>query len=227
MSISLDRAVAERAPTSPFEAEPTTVWRTWLVRTSRHGPDREPILTGVFGFPWRGPDIDAKCTIQVLDVTASRPGRARIDRHHRTIPDPSCTCGIYGSTDLLEIPAADLLPSGVPVVTGFVELSGRLLARTTTRRAQHARIVGPLTLGPGRPPPATRLLRRAGFDPQPSRVVSEREGFRVVWGAGRVGTAYAEWLTASSAALAGRYGVDVIMSRPIAEPQRPTNPDIS
>jgi len=210
MSISLDRRVIESGPSRDAHAEPITVRRTWLVRSTRLGTNRAPILTGVFGFRWRGADLDAKCTIQVRDAGASHPGRPRVDRHHPAIPDPGCTCGIYGSTDLLEAPAADLLPSAVPVVTGFVELSGRLIAKDSTLRAQHARIVGPLTIGSGRPPVAARLARRLGFDSRPSRVTSERGGYRVVWGAGRVGVSWEEWLGEATAVLAARYRVEIV-----------------
>lgn len=210
MSISLHHRAAESVPLRQTDAEPITVWRTWLVRSARFGRSREAILTGVFGFPWRSGDLDAKCTIQVRDAGASHAGRPRVDRHHPTIPDPGCTCGIYGSTNLLEPPAAELLPSAVPVVTGFVELSGRLLARGDTIRAQHASIVGPLSIGPGRPPAAARLVRRIGFDLRPARVTSERGGYRVVWGAGRAGVSWDEWLDEAAIALAGRYDVEIV-----------------
>jgi hypothetical protein len=211
MSISLDRRVAESVPSRDVYAEPITVRRTWLVRSTRLGTNRVPILTGVFGFPWRDADLDAKCTIQVRDAGASHPGRPRVDRHHPAIPDPRCTCGIYGTTSLLEAPAADLLPSAVPVVTGFVELSGRLIAKDATIRAQHARIVGPLTVGPGRPPVAARLARKLGFDSRPTRVTSERGGYRVVWGAGRVGLSWGEWLEDAADALTVRYRVEIVV----------------
>jgi hypothetical protein len=112
---------------------------------------------------------------------------------------------------LLEAPAADLLPSAVPVVTGFVELSGRLIAKDATIRAQHARIVGPLTVGPGRPPVAARLARKLGFDSRPTRVTSERGGYRVVWGAGRVGLSWGEWLEDAADALTVRYRVEIVV----------------
>lgn len=212
MSISFDRRVAEYVPSRDAHAEPITVRRTWLVGSTRLGTNRVPILTGVFGFPWRGADLDAKCTIQVRDAGASHPGRPWVDRHHPAIPDPGCTCGIYGSTSLLAAPAASLLPSAVPVVNGFVELSGRLIARDATIRAQHARIIGPLTVGPGRPPIATRMARRLGFDARPSCVTSERGGYRVVWGAGRVGVPWEEWVDETADALAARYRVEIVVA---------------
>lgn len=207
MTLSLHPTSIDSHPS----AGPSTVWRTWLVRPMRLGADPKPTLTGVFGFPWREPDLDAKCAIQDLDTWATRPGPVRIDRHHPAIPHAGCTCGIYASTDLLEAPAADLLPSATPVVTGFVELSGRLLAQGTVIRAQHARIVGPLTIGPGKPPLLVRLARKIGRNPQASRIVSEGGRYRVVWGAGRIGIVYDEWLAATASDLSSRYQVPVLV----------------
>lgn len=212
MSVAFHPAYTETGPSAEPTVEPTTVWRTWLVRPMSVGTDTEPTLTGVFGFPWRDSELDAKCAIQDLDTWATRPGPVRVDRHHPSIPDPGCTCGIYASTDLLEAPATDLLPAATPVVTGFVELSGRLLARGTVIRAQHARIIGPLTIGPGRPPLVVRLARKIGWSPRTSRVVAEGRRYRVVWGAGRIGDEYDDWLARTASELSSRYRVPVLAS---------------
>ena len=212
MSFSLCTADTQTRPYLASPSGPRTVWRTWLVRPMRLGTDPEPILTGVFGFPWREPELDAKCAIQDLDTCATRPGPVRVDRHHPTIPHPGCTCGIYASTDLLATPATDLLPAATPVVTGFVELSGRLLTRGSVVRAQHARIIGPLTIGPGRPPLTVRLARRAGLSLEPTRVALEEQRYRVVWGAGRIGETYDEWLAAAASGLSSRYRVSVVVT---------------
>lgn len=212
MSVTFHPAYTETGPSAEPTVEPTTVWRTWLVRPMSVGTDTEPTLTGVFGFPWRDSELDAKCAIQDLDTCATRPGPVRVDRHHPTIPHPGCTCGIYASTDLLATPATDLLPAATPVATGFVELSGRLLTRGSVVRAQHARIIGPLTIGPGRPPLTVRLARRAGLSLEPTRVALEEQRYRVVWGAGRIGETYDEWLAAAASGLSSRYRVSVVVT---------------
>jgi hypothetical protein len=187
------------------------LWRSWhVVPDTPPGGQPVALLTGIFGFPWREPVIDAKCTEQdraVLGVDMAK----QVDRHHRVVPDPSCTCGIYAGRDELVRPRIARPPRSRPLVTGFVALAGRVIQERDVYRAQQARIVGPLTLWLGRPPLSAAAVARAlGRRPRPQRVVTVRDRFEVVWTASRAGTPVAEWLARTAGELARRYGVDVI-----------------
>ncbi len=193
-------------PTVRTSREPLVVWRTWLIVPERRpGGDVVPLLTGLFGFPWRTAELDAKCTIQDWDRTGA-PGRPTVDRHHRLIPDPDCTCGIYASRAALVEPELDLVPRGMPIATGFVELTGHILETDRTHRAQHARIAGPLTVLPGRMPLGTRFMTRA---PRPRTVVTDRHGYRTRWVDAAAGRPYPEWRREVGRQLRHRYGVVV------------------
>jgi hypothetical protein len=198
-------------PQASADAGAMVVLRTWLIGAERrtHGPP-VPVLTGIFGFPWRSSHLDAKCTIRDWERGSLGPGTRRVDRHHPVIPAPGCTCGIYASTDLLSTPAEDLLPAAVPIAVGFVELSGPKVRDGEILRAQGARIIGPLTIAPGRPPLNARLARWVGGDPRPGRIVDDGDRFRVLWHGAAVGTPYPTWVTEAAANLESRYRVPVI-----------------
>lgn len=137
-------------------------------------------------------------------------GAFTLDRHHAVIPDPYCTCGIYAGSDELVAPLTH--PArGVPYVTGFVALRGRVLVTPTGYRAQRALMVGPLTLHPGRPPFAVALARRFGAPLVPSRVVSGPGGYRTLWRPRRP-NALDTWLDETTVKLTHRYGVPVLLS---------------
>jgi len=198
-------------PQASADAGARVVLRTWLIGAERttHGPPH-PVLTGIFGFPWRTASLDAKCTIRDWERGSLGPGTRHVDRHHPVIPAPSCTCGIYASTDLLSTPAEELLPAATPIAVGFVELSGPKVRDGDILRAQSARIVGPLTIAAGRPPLNARLAHRLGKDPRPGRVIDDGDRFRVLWHRAAVGTPYPTWVRQSAASLESRYGVPVI-----------------
>ncbi len=183
------------------------VRRTWTIAPeSRRDGTIVPLLTGIFGFPWRTATLDAKCAIVERDH-GSVGGRTRmVDRHHRVVPDPDCTCGIYATADVDARPAA-LVVRTRPVASGFVALSGRILRAGTTLRAQRAAIVGPLAIDLGRPPLAAVALMRTPRPPHPLRVTIEAGAFKVLWGWGTDRTG--DWLAATAAALADRYGLEV------------------
>ena len=115
--------------------------------------------------------MDAKCTIRDRRLGGGAGVSTKVDRHHRRIPAEDCTCGIYGSADEA-LEGVHLAPSGVPLVTGLVELSGRVIRSGSHLRAQHASIVGPLALDLGRPPFGVSMLRRIGL---PAAAADERE----------------------------------------------------
>lgn len=194
-------------PTTRTSAEPLVVWRTWLVVPEAHrGSETLPLLTGLFGFPWRTAHLDAKCTIQDRAMAGGPVGVRTIDRHHRLVPDPDCTCGIYASRATLGDPPPGLVPRGAPVVTGFVELSGHILETEDHHRAQHARIVGPLHLAPGRVPLSARLPGRVLAPPA---IVTERTSYRTRWTRGITGEPYEAWRRRIGRLLAHRYAVPV------------------
>lgn len=196
-------------PTSPQHASPRVVWRSWLLAPERR-PLREDtlVLTGLFGFPWRTGNLEAKCTVRDHDRVVGLAPRM-LDRHHASIPAVDCTCGIYASYDLSATPAANLIPTERPVVTGFVELSGRSVTTGAIMRASRARIVGPLTILPGTPPWTSRVWARFGRIPEPATVTVERTMLRVTWGSATVGMPWASWRARAVHQLTRRYGVEV------------------
>ncbi len=185
---------------------PLVVWRTWLLQPEQISGI--PILTGLYGFRWPGPEMDAKCTLQDPAIGDHRPGRRRIDRHHRVIPDPHCSCGIYAGLDELTRLRSPRPPRRVPFVTGFVALSGRVLVDGEMLRAQHATIIGPLSLALGRPP-FWHSLAPVVTASLPARVVAYRGTYRTLWTKRDVGEAGPMWLQSQARALSLRYRVAV------------------
>lgn len=186
------------------------VWRSWSL-VPDHGTDGEPgtLLTGLYGFPWRDRQVDAKCTQQDRAVDGVDM-RTRVDRYHRVVPAEHCTCGIYAGRDELVNPRVPKPPRGRPLVTGFVELGGHMIQEPEVYRAQRATIVGPLTIWVGRMPPGVAAAARLGKRARPVRVVTARDEYRVLWTRGKVGTPIGEWLASVTTALTLRYAVQVI-----------------
>jgi hypothetical protein len=179
------------------------VWRTWLVAPEHHRRGAaEPILTGLFGYPWRRAELDAHCTRDEPVPTATH--RAR---HHPIVPHPECTCGIYAGRDELITARIPQPAAAQPFAAGFVELSGRILLGPTGYRAQRATIVGPLTLGFGRRP---HLLLGAARTTPPVGVRITPHRYRAVWRTRRGVAPLGEWLEETAAALRQRYGVPVV-----------------
>ena len=207
----IDTQVDMVPPTDPDGAGPTVVLRSWLVVADRLPLNRTlPMLTGLYGYPWRTGRLDARCTAaNRFDHEFTLP--PRIERHHSTVPEPSCSCGIYANSDETPEPVRLRSPVGVPVVTGFVELSGRIVTESTTYRAQRASIVGPLTLHPGRPPLRAVLLHRSI---RPQRVATVGADFQVRWADRPTGAEWVDWAMGTSRSLAARYEVEVLASRP-------------
>ncbi len=202
---------AHQLPSVRTDDGPLVVWRTWLVvpDISRAARTTTPMLTGLMGFPWRGPELDAKCTIQVPNPGPNAFTRPTIDRHHRRIPDPDCTCGLYAGRDDLVGPPMRLVPRGVPIATGFVELSGHILETERHWRAGHARILGPLHLLAGRIPVVDALAQRTGLERSPRTVGIEHGTYRVRWSRWSDGIGFAEWRLDTARRLSHRYEVDV------------------
>ena len=196
-------------PTVRQDSDPLVVWRTWIVRPEeRRGKPTVPMLTGLLGFPWRTGEMDAKCIVQDPDHGRTGYSRTTMDRHHYRVPDPDCTCGLYATRAALEGPPTALVPRGLPVVTGFVELSGHILEGRSNFRAQHARIIGPVHLSAGRIPLADAAMRGMGVARSPQRVVVDRGEYRIGWKPGR-GRDHATWRRETRGLLADRYLVDV------------------
>ena len=207
----IDTRVDMVHPTDSDGAGPTVVLRSWLVVAERLPLNHMlPMLTGLYGYPWRTGRLDARCTAaNQFDHEFTLP--PRIERHHSTVPEPSCSCGIYANRDETPEPVRLRSPVGVPVVTGFVELSGRIVTESTTYRAQRASIVGPLTLHPGRPPLRAALLHRSI---RPQRVATIGADFQVRWADRPTGEEWIDWAMETSRSLAARYQVEVLASRP-------------
>lgn len=193
------------APFPPQTGGPV-VRRSWKLVPGSQGP----LLTGLFGFPWREPVMQAKCT--QTDVAGGNElfGSRRVDRRHRSVPSLDCTCGIYATDE----PAPGRLQrfnlrSSV-MVTGFVRLSGRVVVAGATYRAEEAQIVGPLTITP----PPQRWLRRVGarwgVNQQVRRVTEDADRYLVWYSDGRRGTPAGEWYKQMSEALGRRYSVEVV-----------------
>ena len=187
---------------------PFVALRSWLIAPERLPLDRlSPMLTGLFGYPWRTGQLDARCTVAGrLDRDFGLP--PRIESHHPIVPELECSCGVYAVREKSVERVTLSSPVGVPLVTGFVELSGRILTGKATYRAQQAAIVGPLTIQPGRPPIAARLLRRSIH---PQRVAILGSAYLVRWSARPPGQAWKDWVTETARELQSRYEVEVIV----------------
>lgn len=180
------------------------VRRSWKLVA---GPDG-PVLTGLFGFPWRTAVVQAKCT-DTLPSGAGTPGRG-IDRWHAVVPSPHCTCGIYATeqpnTGRLQ---RHLLRNSV-VVTGFVRLSGRVLQAESIYRAEQAQIVGPLTITLPGPSLLRRLGARWGMASRVERVTPDGDRWLFHYRSGRRGVSVGEWYRQMGEALRLRYGVEIV-----------------
>ena len=202
------RGARAESPPAEHGDGPLVVWRTWLIKPD--GPKRDTILTGLNGFRWLEPEMDAKCVLQERVPGDVRPGTRTVDRHHDVIPAAHCSCGIYAGRDELVSQRHPLPPSRTPYATGFVKLSGRILIAGDTLRAQHATMIGPITLLSGRRPWWHRALP-ARLAARPPRVLTDRDRFRTVWTEQRVGEVADRWLQHTAATLVDRYRVGVLL----------------
>lgn len=205
----IDSPTTIASPAPPVHGRgdsPIVVMRLWLL--TAHGSAQRPILTGLYGFRWPESEIDAKCLHMDQALGDYKPGQRKLSRYHPVIPDPHCSCGIYAATDELRLEDMPTPPSNTPYVTGFVALSGQIFVDGNHLRAQHASIVGPLSLSVGRRPRWHRLTAGA-MDSRPSRVVVDHTRYRTIWSRGRTGMSGALWLSKTSHALSVRYGVGV------------------
>jgi hypothetical protein len=92
--------------------------------------------------------------------------------HDHAAPDPGCRCGWRGEPDLTVLTWWLAYFKRVNVhAIGRVELGGRILVGDSAhqeiphiRRAEYARVVGPLVLGPGHERHAGPLADRYGID---------------------------------------------------------------
>ncbi len=195
-------------PKRGVSREPVVVWRTWLVLPDG-ARDGRPMLTGLFGFPWREAHLDAKCMVQEPATQELRLG-ATIDRHHRIVPEPWCTCGIYATREQPGLPPRYLIPRRQPLVSGFVQLSGRVLVDRHHYRAQRATIVGPLTLVPPRSSRMASAASWLGVESAFHAVVTEPRRYRFTRAAARRSVPVTQWRELVGAALQRRYGVAVM-----------------
>ena len=183
-----------------------------IVRRSWRLPDGPGgiMLTGLFGFPWRDPLVQAKCVTREPAGRADLFGTVRVDRMHRSVPSPDCRCGLYATND----PQAGWLQRRFLrhqiVVSGFVRLSGRVLQQGAEYRAEEAAVVGPLAICLPAPSAARRRAARLGLRQQPTRIVVDGDSFAVRYRTSGPGTPLGEWLRRTSNELRRRYGVQVV-----------------
>lgn len=188
--------------------EGIVVRRSWLVVPE--GPERRPLLTGLFGFPWPERSLQAKCTLSEMSGRADLLGSARHDRVHALVPDRSCSCGIYAEEDARPGWILRRYLAAGAVVNGFVRLSGRILYSDGTYRAANATIMSPLELALPTGGLAVAGLRGLGLRLQPNRVTVDGPRYQFAWVAWGRGMTVVEWLARTQSALRDRYEVDVI-----------------
>ncbi|MBT8216643.1 MAG: hypothetical protein KJO17_07340, partial [Acidimicrobiia bacterium] len=142
--------------------------------------------------------------------TFDRVGNARVDRRHRWVPSPDCTCGIYAGVESHTDWLMRRLVRGSVMVTGFVRLSGRILVSGAAYRAEAAQIIGPVTIVP---PPPGRLRAagaRWGVGQRPQRVWQDGDRYVFWYSQGRRGLSIGEWYRQMDEAITRRYSVNVV-----------------
>ena len=187
------------------ETNGPVVRRSWKLVPGSQGP----LLTGLFGFPWRGPVVQAKCTQTDLSGHNVLFGDNRVDRHHRWVPSLDCTCGIYATDEPTPGRLQRLELRNNVIVSGFVRLSGRVVVSGNTYRAGEAQIVGPLTITPPAPGGPRRWSARWGTNQQVCRVTQNGHEYVFWYSRGRRGISFGEWYKQTSQALTRRYRVEV------------------
>ena len=182
------------------------VRRSWLLRLDVEGP----LLTGLFGFPWREQMVQAKCTRPGVPGRAELFGTTRIDRSHGFVPSPGCTCGIYATDEPDNGWLHRRYLHGRFVVNGFVRLSGRIVVHDPVYRAEVAEVLGPLTISLPAPGRFRRLAAPTGIHQTVRRVVEEGGGFGVRYTPGTTGVSVGEWHMQMARALMRRYGAATV-----------------
>ena len=195
--------VSSRAWSDRGAGEPV-VRRSWKLGWDARGP----MLTGLFGFPWREPVVQAKCTAN--SGRGYHGGAVQAERWHESVPSRDCSCGIY-ATDAPDLGwlQRHMLRDSV-IINGFVRLSGRMLITGPTYRAEQAEVVGPLTISIPRPHMARRLVRRFGVSQQVHRVIQDGDRWLFRYSPGRRGVSIGEWQWSMNEALLSRYGAGVV-----------------
>lgn len=180
--------------------------RSWRLAAAPEGP----LLTGLYGFPWRDPLMQAKCTTTEPAGRADPFGAVRLDRMHPSVPSPDCRCGLYATNE----PRPGWLQHNYLrhsiVVSGFVRLSGRVVRQGDEYRAEEALVVGPLAICLPAPGRIRRAGKTFGISQQIGRVVEDGGWYAVRYGSRGGGTSLGDWLRDTSAALRKRYGVGTV-----------------
>lgn len=193
--------------------EPFLGWRSWVVVP---GSQAEPVLRGLAGVTWPGPQLAAEClpSLRVTGPWAS---------HDSSAPEVRCSCGIYATPEPSRRWEWGSSEHRVRAV-GWVELSGRVVEHTFGLRGQRATVVGPLSLQLGR---CTCLRLATALRPSRHvpRGVIEGDGRYLLTCDQRRGTPLPAWADAVSRALEKRYRVQVTGPRKepsmnIGQPER-------
>ncbi len=120
------------SPDVLFTIDPFIGWRRWMVTPA--GEDKRPVLAStISGHRWSSSSHRAFC---------APPDDQELPAGSHRAPDPQCSCGVYAYKG----PLTDVW-SGIGVwAEGNVMLWGRVLEGQLGYRAEHARIMAPLSV---------------------------------------------------------------------------------
>lgn len=200
--------------------EPITGWRRWLVSPARSWETwTGPILRGAWGRAWPHRRSEARCLRRPTRPTPMLGGFNEIlewqetGRHREPPPHIGCRCGIYA----MKPGRVDQAPTDVfqhlPVLTGFVELSGKVIEAASGYRGREAVVIPPFELNV---PCAGGLSTSSRCANPPSQVYELEYGYRGFCSAhlssahSPIGEDVDEWLDRVVVQLVRRYQADVV-----------------
>lgn len=134
--------------------EPIVGWRRWVLSPARWWEvPPGAILRGAWGRAWPNRHFEAGCLRAPIRPTRMLGGLIKIlewketGRHDEPAPHTECKCGIYA----MKPGRVDRGPTGefryLPVVTGFVQLSGKVIEGRSGYRGQKTTVIPPFEVG--------------------------------------------------------------------------------
>lgn len=197
--------------------EPIVGWRRWVVSPSRWWETSTgPVLRGAWGRAWPERHLAAGCLIPPIRPTRMLGGFISIldqqesGRHERPPPYTGCSCGVYAMKPGKVDPRLPAQFGYLPVVTGFVELSGRVIEGASGYRGEKATVVPPVELSI---PCAGGLVTSSPCPNRPSQVFEldyEYRGLCAMHLGSLTGQLVDHWLSTVLARILVRYQVDVV-----------------